>query len=140
MNRPFTNEDEVKSVVTDFETCQTDKTAFPHRNHLTVAAYYLQTSDVPAAIDRMRDALFRFIDHHGVDRRKYNETITVFWVEMVARELVAMSDGLTLVEKCNRVIESLGDKGHAFLYYSPERLSSEEARVKFVSPDLKTWR
>jgi hypothetical protein len=140
MNRPFTSESEVKAVVTGFETCQTDKTAFPHMDHLTVAAYYLQTSDVPAAIDRMRDALFRFIDHHGVERSKYHETITCFWVEMVARELSAMTDGMTLVEQCNRVIESLSDKEHAFIYYSPELLSSDQARATFVNPDLKTWR
>jgi len=139
MNGHYQTESEIEAVVHGFESCETDKTNFPHRHHLTVAVWYLQNMSRREATERMRTALLRFVDHHGVDRRKYHETLTAFWIEMVAVEVGKMSPKATLVEKCNRVIESLQDKDLVNDYYSKERLDSNEAREMFVGPDLKSW-
>ncbi|HEX6044202.1 MAG TPA: hypothetical protein VFZ22_06915 [Pyrinomonadaceae bacterium] len=101
----YSSEDEIQSVVRGFETCETDKAEFKHREHLTVAVWYLQTLDTTAAVDRMRTGLLRFLDHHGVPREKYSESVTVFWIELIARKLADMGSELSLVEKCNRVVE-----------------------------------
>jgi hypothetical protein len=101
----YSSEDEIEDVVRGFETCQTDKSEFKHRQHLTVAVWYLQTLDTKAAVERMRTALQRFIDHHGVPREKYSEEVTVFWIELIAKRLSELDDELSLVEKCNRVVE-----------------------------------
>jgi hypothetical protein len=74
-----------------------------------------------------------------VDRQKYNETITVFWFELVADVLSKLQSGTTLVEKCNKVVESLDNSALVFEYYSRERLFSDEARASFIAPDLKDW-
>lgn len=136
----YTNPDEIIANVDAFETCRTGKDTFRHQDHLVVAAVYLQQPSVADAISRMRTNLLRFLDHHQVDRQKYNETITVFWFELVAGLLNKLPPDSTLVEKCNAVVESLDNSGLVFEYYSRERLFSDEAREYFIEPDLKDWR
>jgi hypothetical protein len=138
MSGTYLSENDIENVVRGFESCETDKPNFKHRDHLTVAVWYLQSLDLEQAVDRMRSALLRFLDHHSVDRQKYNETITVFWIQMVANKLNEMRDA-TLVEKCNGVVESLHNSNLVSDYYSKDLLSSDEARRNFVAPDLRPW-
>ncbi len=138
MNR-FRDPNEIAKVVEGFESCTTGKADFKHADHLTVAVYYLQNLSVSEATERLRTSLLRFIDHHGVDRKKYNETITVFWLELTASELENLSER-SFVEQCNAVLESLNDPSLALKYYSSDLLFSAKARASFVEPDLKSWR
>ncbi|HEX7295761.1 MAG TPA: hypothetical protein VF251_08425, partial [Pyrinomonadaceae bacterium] len=126
--------------VHDFESCKTGKDSFHHQQHLVVATYYLQTAEVEAATARMRSALFRFLEHHNIDTQKYNETLTIFWVEMVARELKKLAPDKTLAEKCNSVIAALSNAKLALDFYSDELLWSDEARARFVEPDVQRWK
>jgi len=104
----YRSETEIESVVRAFEACEIDKTEFKHRQHLTVAVWYVQTLGKDAAFDRMRSGLLTFLDHHGVDRKKYDETITLFWIELIADKLNELGAGVSLVEKCNSVVELMG--------------------------------
>ena len=101
----YQSHSDIENVVRGFETCETDKDAFNHRDHLVVAVWYVETVGREAA-DRMRSSLFRFLDHHGVDRKKYSETITVFWIGKVADKLNSLGSDMSLVEKCRQVVES----------------------------------
>lgn len=103
----YSSELEIENVVRGFETCETDKSAFKHREHLTVAVVYLQTLDTKAAVERMRTGLLRFIDHHGVPREKYSEEITVCWIELIRKTLMELTPNASLVDQCNYVINSL---------------------------------
>src|SRR6185503_14076668 len=103
----YRSEDEIERVVRGFETCETDKAAFKHREHLTVAVWYLQTLDAEAAVDRMRTSLLRFVDHHGVPREKYSEEVTVFWIDLIEKKLMELAPNASLVDQCNYVINSL---------------------------------
>lgn len=136
----FQSENEIRTIVNDFELCLTEKTAFKHQDHLVVAVSYLQDSTVPEAVGRMRNSLMRFIKHHQVDQRKYNETITVFWLDVVADALAKMPASLTLLQRCNRVVEEFPNSALALEYYSSGLLFSDEARKGFVKPDLKDWK
>ena len=131
---------DIIATVDDFESCRTGKDSFKHQDHLVVAAFYLQELSVADATTWMRHNLLQFLEHHQVDRQKYNETITVFWFELVADLLSKLQSDSTLVEQCNAVVESLDNAGLVFEYYSRERLFSDEARKTFVRPDLKDWR
>jgi hypothetical protein len=51
----------------------------------------------------MREGLLRFIAHHQVDPKKYNEEVTRFWIERIAERLDELGD-VSLVEKCNTVV------------------------------------
>ena len=102
----YQSDREIENVVRAFETCETGKDDFKHRDHLVVAVWYVHTLGREAALDRMRSALLRFLDHHEVDRKIYSEAITVFWIERVAQRLSELGSEVSLVEKCNRVVES----------------------------------
>ena len=104
MKQLYGSEEEIEQVVRGFETCATAAADFHHREHLTVAVWYLQTLSPVEAVDRMRSALLRFIEHHGVDPKKYSEEVTVFWTEAVAAKLEEIGTDVSLVEKCNQVI------------------------------------
>jgi hypothetical protein len=101
----YRSELEIENVVRGFERCETDKSAFKHREHLTVGVVYLQTLDTKAAVERLRTSLLRFVDHHGVPREKYSREVTVFWIELIAEKLAELGPDAELVEKCNYVIE-----------------------------------
>ncbi len=102
----YHSETEIENVVRAFEACEIDKTQFKHAQHLTVAVWYVQTLGKDAALDRMRAGLHTFLDHHGVDKTKYNEMVTVFWIQQIAEKLNELGGGVSLVEKCNRVVET----------------------------------
>lgn len=100
----YSSESEIEAIVRGFETCETDKTAFKHRDHLTVGVWYLQTLDTKAAVERMRTGLLRFLDHHGVAREKYSEEVTVFWIELIAEKLGELGKEASLLDQCNYVL------------------------------------
>lgn len=140
MGKPIETDEDVEQVARGFEACETSKDDFRHQDHLTVAVWYLQTMSIPAATDRMRASLFRFLDHYQIDRRKYHETLTVFWMEMVAKILASLAGGGSLGEQCRQVEKILCNKDLVLEFYSPELLWSDVARSSFVPPDKKSWR
>ena len=102
----YQSEHEIGNVVRAFETCETGKDDFKHRDHLVVAIWYLHTMDQQAALDRMRAGLLRFLRFHGVGTGKYNEAITVYWIEKIGKRLHDLGPGVSLVDKCNQIIEA----------------------------------
>ena len=109
MNR-FQSEDEIEKVVRGFETCQTDADNFRHPDHLAVAVWYVHTFDRDSALDRMRSSLMRFLDHHGVDKGKYSETVTAFWIDKITAKLNELGPDVSLVEKCNSIGQGFRDE------------------------------
>ena len=105
MNR-FHSKEEIENVVRGFETCQTDADDFRHPQHLAVAVWYVHTMDRDSALDRMRSGLLRFLEHHGVDKGKYRETVTVFWIDKIAEKLNELGPDVSVVEKCNTVLDT----------------------------------
>ena len=104
--RVYSSESEIEDVLRGFETCETDKAAFKHRQHLTVAVWYLQHGDTQTALHQMRTGLLRFLDHHGVPREKYSEAVTVFWIDLIAKKLAELGPAASLVDRCNYVLSS----------------------------------
>ena len=97
------SEHEIERVVRGFETCETDADEFKHKDHLVVAVWYVHNLGRDAALDRMREGLMRFLDHHQVDPKKYSEEITRFWIERVAKRLDELGN-VPVVEKCKSVL------------------------------------
>jgi len=97
------SEQEIAQVVRGFETCQTGADDFKHKDHLVVAAWYVHHLGREAALDRMREGLKRFLDHHQVDPKKYSEETTRFWIERIDERLSELGD-VSIVEKCQSVL------------------------------------
>jgi hypothetical protein len=108
---------------------------FRHASHLHVAWVYLsESTSVDQASAKMRNTLRRFTTSAGKPE-KYHETITLFWVRLLARAREAAS-GKTL-EKLVETNPRLLEKNFLLAYYSRERLFSDEARRSWMEPDLK---
>ncbi len=99
-----------------FENGQIAAADFRHASHLRLAlAYLAETGSVDEATERMTAALRRFATAAG-RAEKYHHTLTTFWMRAVAQLL---------------------DKDLPLAYYSRERLDSDEARQRWVEPDLR---
>ncbi len=132
----YQNEEEIEAVVHGFESCTTAKEDFKHRNHLTVAVWYLSDSSVTEAFPRMRDGLFSFLDHHGVGREKYHETLTIFWLKLVQGVISQLPPETSVVDRTNAVLEQLANPRVVLEHYSEASLSSAESKSRWVPPDL----
>ena len=103
----YKNDEEIEALVAGFEACAIPKDGFPHRNHLTVATYYLYTSTPEAALEKMREGLLRFLSYHEIDLAKYNEAVTRAWLNEIQKVLDECERDASLVEVTNAVIERL---------------------------------
>lgn len=135
----YKEDEEIKAVVDGFESCETPPAQFDHRAHVTVAFAYihLRRLTVPETSARMREGLFRFLDHNKVDRRKFNQTITMFWIKFVHGLLDNLDTSRAPADLANHVVEACGDPKLILKYYSRELLDSEEARAGWLEPDIR---
>jgi len=72
--------DEDRSFRAAFEACVVTPSQFDHEAHVRLAYVYLAEHDGDSAVERMRDALLKFLEHHGIPRAKYHETLTRAWI------------------------------------------------------------
>lgn len=124
---------EILTLVDRLERCLLPKEQFHHRDHLTVAVVYLYAADLETAIDRMRAALKWFAGHHHVNGL-YHETLTRFWLQQVEQRL---DRGLCLQESVKQIHAQVNDKNLPFEYYSRERINSQEAKERWLEPDVR---
>lgn len=133
----YQSEEEIRAVVQGFESCATAKEDFKHAGHLTVAVWYLLHSTPDEALKKMRSALHRFLEHHGVGREKYHETLTVFWIKLVEDAIGQTSQNVSPLEKTNMTIERLSDPRTILEYYSEVLLRSSKAARAWIPPDVR---
>jgi hypothetical protein len=104
----YQSEKEIEAVVTGFETCTTGVDDFSHRDHLTVAVWYLSNSTPDEAFRKMCAGLLRFLDHHEVGRAKYDEALTMKWIRLIHEAIEEMNPDHSLLEVTNVVVERFG--------------------------------
>ena len=109
MEGHYQNEQEIDAVVVGFEQCTTGKDEFTHLNHLTIAVYYLRNLTPDQGFEKMRSGLFRFLDHHGVGRAKYDERLTLLWLTLIQSLIENMDPDLSLLAVTNSVLKHFGD-------------------------------
>jgi len=131
----YRNLGEIEAVVHKFESCEYGVKDFDHGKHLAVAAWYLGHFSFENALARMRSSLVRFTAHHGV--KGYHETITRFWLELVAAHLHTAPAGSCLTDVVHQLVRVYPDKNILFDYYTREVVMSDEARERWVAPNLK---
>jgi len=127
------NEEAIREVVEKFERCVYAPEEFIHTRHLTVAAWYLCTLEEDVALNRMREGLLRFTAHHG--KQGYHETITRFWMQLLAEHLQRHVGEVSHVRRINDVVARY-PKETLFDYYTRDRVMSEIAKREWVEPDL----
>ncbi len=83
----------------------------------------------------MQRAIQRFAAHHGHER-KFNLTLTVLWVKLVAAH-VAHHRCPTFDDFAETNVALL-DKDLVLKFYTRERLFSNAARQSWLDPDLRS--
>ena len=138
MTDKYNNESEIFDLVTSFEEATVSRDDWHHAEHLVVALYYLTHHDLETSTIKMRDGIFNLLRKaFAVDLTKempYHETLTVFWMRTIDA-FNSTRNGASLLDKANEVAASY-DKDYPLRFYSRELLYSEEARGRFVEPDL----
>jgi hypothetical protein len=117
-----------------FESFAVAPADFTHQAHVRLAYVYLVEGDVESAVQRMREALLGFLEHHGLPRSKFHETITRAWV-LAVRHFMNKSSSASASDFITRNPELL-DSRIMLTHYSASVLFSAEAREAFVEPDL----
>jgi hypothetical protein len=134
MTRPTFGE--IETLVRAFVDCTLPRAGWTHREHLTVALWYLRHHPRAEATGRIREGIRRFNLSHG-NTTGYHETITLAWVAVIARFVAENDHGQPLSMLVTGLLEQCGDKGYLLGYYSEALLMSDEARQGWVPPDLQ---
>jgi hypothetical protein len=134
----YKDDAEIEKLVASFENASIEREVWKHAEHLVVALYYANRYDLETATNKMRGGLFNLLtEGFRVDLSKempYHETLTVFWMRIVD-EFSRSTNGTPLYEKANSLIEAF-DKDYPLRFYTREYLFSDDARARFVEPDL----
>ena len=134
----YKSDDEIEALVNAFEDASIARGVWKHAEHLVVALYYVTKYDLEPARKKMRDGLFHLLtEGFKVDLTKempYHETLTMFWM-LTVNKFARENTNLGLTEKANVLVEKF-DKDYPLKFYTRELLFSDEARAKFVDPDL----
>lgn len=117
-----------------FEACTVVPSQFNHEAHVRLAYVYLVESDVDSAVQRMREALLKFLEHNDIPRSKFHETITRAWV-LAVRHFMSKSTSTSSTDFIAKNQELLDSK-IMLTHYSARVLFSSDARASFVEPDL----
>jgi hypothetical protein len=131
---PYRSDAELRAVVEAFETRTLPLEAFNHARHITVALWYLHHQPYPEALKTVRDGLKAFIGHFGADG--YHETLTVFWVRLLAHHLAGATSELPLYRRANHAI-AMFCGSISFRHYSRELIATDVAKRAYQEPDLE---
>lgn len=133
----MTTDAEIEELVRGFEDCTLPKTRWTHHAHLTVALWYLRRHPREEAARRMRDGIRRYNHSVGGSPTAYHETITLAWLAVIGRFLGAAERAESDAELTRQLVAACGDRDHLLRYYSRAALFSEDARQRWVPPDLR---
>ncbi|MBA3353389.1 MAG: hypothetical protein H0U23_13390 [Blastocatellia bacterium] len=138
METRFKTESDVLDLVRSFENATISRDDWKHADHLVVALYYLTRHDLDTAYSKMRTGILNLLlTGFHVDVAKempYHETITLFWMRVVA-DFNSFMNARSLLDKANTVAHEW-DKEYPLKFYSRELLFSDRARAEYVEPDL----
>jgi hypothetical protein len=108
--------------------------SFKHIDHIRMAWIYLSNCEFEPALGSIRSGLRNFASIKNATGL-YHETITLFWICMVAGAIEK-----TPAKDFGEFISmnpDLARKDYLFEFYSRDLVQSDDARRAWISPDLK---
>jgi hypothetical protein len=123
-----------------FCDCSLPKMEWTHEAHLRVGLWHLLRYTPEEATDRLRNGIRRYNVACGVantDSSGYHETITRFYIHVIAKFLASAERSQSVDELAKELIRECGDKGLPLRHWSRALLYSAEARLGWVEPDLR---
>ena len=125
----------IESFVRAVEDGSLSKSEWTHSRHLVMALWYLSRHNRDEATRLIRDGIQRYNERLG-NLTGYHETITLAWVAVIERFLSVRDLDVPLSVLAGELLGQCGDKNYLLRFYSRERLLTEEARHRWVPPDL----
>ena len=132
--RDFVSDAEVQALVAAFEEATIPASEFTHVAHIAVALSYLNDMPLGEALVRMREKIRAFADHHGAGNL-YHETLTTFWMRLLAHVVSSDYRNLPLWRRINLIVDRWGTAAPIEAHYSSELIRSAAARREWVAPD-----
>ena len=83
----------------------------------------------------IRGGIRRYNERQG-NPTGYHETITLAWVAVIGQFLSARDRTRPVSALAGELLAECGDRDYLLRFYSGERLLSDEARSRWVPPDL----
>ena len=123
-----------KQFVARFEALALAPGTFDHKAHLRLAFLCIMQDGLEPAVQRVGRGIYAFADSLGASD-KYHQTITEALVRMIGLRLTRqpapdwpsfLATNQDLVHQAKELL---------LQHYSPERLFSAEARIRFLEPD-----
>jgi hypothetical protein len=125
----------IESVMQAFEVGSLSRSEWTHSRHLVMALWYLRRHNRDEATTLIRNGIGRLNERHG-NLAGYHETITLAWVAVIERFLGVSDLEVPVSVLAEKLLVECGDKDYLLRFYSRERLFTEEARHRWVPPDL----
>jgi hypothetical protein len=130
-----TSSEEDLAFQASFESCEFPPGEFDHKSHVRLAYVYLCSHGTDSAQKLMQSSLLRFLKHNGVDPVKYHETLTRAWL-LAIRYFMEQAPASDSAESFMLSDLRMLDPDIMLTHYSASHLFSEEARQRFVEPNL----
>jgi len=121
-----------------FEAAAIPSSDWRHRDHIRMAFLYLRSEPFDTALARIRSGIRALNRANHVEEglaSGYHETMTVAWARLIASTLEVhgpRDDAAAFIEANPHLLAT----SLLRLYYSRERILTEEAKARFVEPDL----
>jgi hypothetical protein len=107
---------------------------FHHRDHLRLSWCLIRQRGAEPAAGAISTGIQRFATHHG-QAAKYHETLTRFWVRLVAH-LMAAHPEIASFDDFIAAFPHLLDKDLPYRHWRRETMGNATARATWVEPDL----
>ena len=130
----FGSDLEIEEFVRQFEEGRWPYEHWTHRAHLALGVWALRRWAFDDAASRVRQAIRNYNQVAG-DPNGYHETLTLFFMRKIQLFLDDWPRTATECEAIERLAAICG-KAAMLAHYSPERLWSVEARLRWLEPDL----
>jgi hypothetical protein len=139
--RLFADDAAVRRIGEGLLACTLVRADWTHEAHLAACLYILAERpdvaperDLPGIIRRFNESVGGVND----ETQGYHETITQVSIRGVRAFLARTDPALPLAAKVNALlVAEEGRRDWPLRFYSPERLLSKEARLRWVEPDLR---
>ena len=103
--------------------------------HLVMALRYSVRHPRDEATGLIRDGIRRYNERQG-NPTGYHETVTPAWVAVFGQFLSASDRTRPVPALAGELLSECGDKDYLLRFSTEERLLSDEARSRWVPPDL----
>lgn len=128
-----------EQLVEAFLACTLPRQEWTHHAHLRVGLWHLLHLGPDEALAQLRERIQRYnlsIGGANTATSGYHETITRFYVWLIARFVASADRSLPLDTLADELIRCHGDRDLPLRYYTQDRLQSVAARLCWLEPDL----